>query len=366
MDPRLRLVDVVVAGDRITIGWSDGSTDAVTPTWLRDACHCTECRGAAGGQRRFDLASLPDDLSVTHAAIGEGGLEVTFAGGHRGLVPDGVIALRLPGPGRPRWGGEHAATLRERCTHHEGDLTDFLVDLDRFGLAMVDGLPHQRGQVARFATRFGFVRETNYGREFDVTAAPDPANLANSTGGLAVHTDNPYRDPVPTVQLLHCIEASGRGGATRLVDGWAAAERLAAADPGAFEALTRCDVSFRYVDDGVDLQARGRLIELGHGGAVVAVRMNNRSMEPPDLPAADLDAFYAAYRAFAAALAEPDAVVELTLRPGELVALDNRRVLHGRSGFPAGSRRLLQGCYADIDAVRSAVRVSGAAGTRRC
>ena len=188
-------------------------------------------------------------------------------------------------------------------------------------------------------------------------AEPDPANLANSADALPVHTDNPYRDPLPTVQLLHCISASGFGGATLLVDGWAAAERLAVTDPKAFDLLTTHDIPFRYVDDGVDLRARARLIELDSAGEVVGVRMNNRSMEPPDLATELLEPFYAAYRAFAAALADPSGVVELTLRPGELLAFDNRRVLHGRSGFAAGSRRLLQGCYVDIDAIRSSVRV---------
>ncbi|NDH87932.1 MAG: gamma-butyrobetaine,2-oxoglutarate dioxygenase, partial [Actinobacteria bacterium] len=49
-----------------------------------------------------------------------------------------------------------------------------------------------------------------------------------------------------------------------------------------------------------------------------------------------------------------DHAVELTLRPGELVAFDNRRVLHGRRAFRSSARRHLQGCYIDIDAIRSA------------
>ena len=114
---------------------------------------------------------------------------------------------------------------------------------------------------------------------------------------------------------------------------------------------------FRFVDESVDLQSRGRLIEVDDHGEVVGVRMNNRSMVPLDLPADELDVFYAAYRAFAAVLAEPSATVEFTLQPGELVAFDNRRVMHGRSTYSPQRRRLLQGCYIDIDTVRSAVLV---------
>ena len=71
------------------------------------------------------------------------------------------------------------------------------------------------------------------------------------------------------------------------------------------------------------------------------------------------DAFYAAYRAFVDLLDADDHAIEITLQPGELVAFDNRRVLHGRRAFRSTSRRHLQGCYIDIDAIRSAALVAG-------
>ena len=32
------------------------------------------------------------------------------------------------------------------------------------------------------------------------------------TRAILPHTDNPYRDPVPTVQLLHCLSTADDGG----------------------------------------------------------------------------------------------------------------------------------------------------------
>jgi hypothetical protein len=58
---------------------------------------------------------------------------------------------------------------------------------------------------------FGCVRETNYGRLFDVVSVENPSNLAYTGLALGSHTDNPYRDPVPQLQLLHCLEGGGRG-----------------------------------------------------------------------------------------------------------------------------------------------------------
>ncbi len=82
--------------------------------------------------------------------------------------------------------------------------------------------------VAEVGDRLGFVRTTNYGKLFDVISVPDPNNLANTALGLGVHSDNPYRDPTPGVQLLHCLVSDAPGGDSLLVDGFAAAEQLRA------------------------------------------------------------------------------------------------------------------------------------------
>ena len=44
----------------------------------------------------------------------------------------------------------------------------------------------------------------------------------------------------------------------------------------------------------------------------------------------------------------------------ELVAFDNRRVLHGRRAFHSTERRHFQGCY--IDAIHSTVRLASTLG----
>lgn len=80
-------------------------------------------------------------------------------------------------------------------------------------------------------------------------------------------------------------------------------------------------------------------------------------MEPPDIPADALQGWYDAYRAFCTILASEEAAIEITLQPGDLIVFDNRRVLHGRSAFAVTDRRHLQGCYADIDAIRSSIRL---------
>ena len=141
----------------------------------------------------------------------------------------------------------------------------------RYGCALLRGVPVSPGMVLEVAATFGYVRETNYGRLFDVRVEPDPDNLAFTSREIAPHTDNPYRDPVPTLQLLHCLRDARSNGAvagadTGLVDGFAAAAALRAADPESFGVLTGTPVPFGYIDKETELTARQPLISLSPRG----------------------------------------------------------------------------------------------------
>ena len=130
-----------------------------------------------------------------------------------------------------------------------------LRDLERYGFALLHQVPVEKGQVAAVGDRLGHVRVTNYGRLFDVVSLPNPNNLAFTAVGLGVHTDNPYRDPTPGLQLLHCLESDAPGGETMLVDGFRAAEELRRRHPEDFAVLARLPLSFHFADANADLKA---------------------------------------------------------------------------------------------------------------
>jgi gamma-butyrobetaine dioxygenase len=241
------------------------------------------------------------------------------------------------------------------------------------GFALLSGVDPEPGTVLRVAETFGFVRETNYGRLFDVRVVADPANLAFTSRAIAPHTDNPYRDPVPTLQLLHCLRDAPVGGDTGLVDGFAAAAALRAADPASFRVLAATPWPFAYADETTELRAVQPLITLTADGRITAVRLNNRSLRPLLLPLDRAAAAYAAYRAWAELLSRPEFLLTLRLAPGDCLVFDNTRVLHARTAFtapggaPAGddpssddpvpAERHLQGCYADLDGLLSTLAV---------
>jgi gamma-butyrobetaine dioxygenase len=74
------------------------------------------------------------------------------------------------------------------------------------------------------------------------------------------------------------------------------------------------------------------------------------------MPADHVPRFYRALRLFAGVLHDPKFMVATKMEVGELVAFDNRRVLHGRTGFSSAVRHL-QGCYVDRDGLFSKIAV---------
>ena len=132
----------------------------------------------------------------------------------------------------------------------------------RFGFVIFEGVPTTPGTVLKVGATFGFTRETNFGALFDVRSTPNATDLAYTSVALDPHTDNPYRAPVPGIQLLHCLVNETSGGLSTLVDGFAVAEALRAADPAAFAVLSSTPVRFKYLDADTELTASAPPIEL--------------------------------------------------------------------------------------------------------
>ena len=346
--------------------------------WLRDNCPCPECLDPGTGQKLNDITGIPNELAITLVEDAGESVLVTFGPDqHRSVFSRSWLAshalgtdgsgdgdgrteddkdLWLPADLDPETGLPAMSWPR----YLAGGKARALEAVLRLGFVLLRDVPAEPGTVLDVAASFGYVRQTNYGRLFDVRVEPAPGNLAYTSRAIRPHTDNPYRDPAPTVQLLHCLRAAGEGGDTGLVDGFAAAAELRATDAESFGALAKTPVSFGYVDKETELRASLPLIQLSPRGRVRGVRFNNRSMRPLRRPYAEVTAFYSAYRRWAELLARPERQLNLRLAPGDCLVFDNTRVLHARTAFsmsPGSPGRHLQGCYADLDGLASTLAV---------
>jgi gamma-butyrobetaine dioxygenase len=346
------------------------------PVWLRDNCSCGSCRDPRSGQKLFAIAEIPSDLRVAAIEESAHNITVVFApDGHRSeFSRDWLSAAaqlgRHVGDGRTEsektlWSTADfdavpsctwSAYLRDDTIRARN-----LRQIQEIGFLLLRDVPCVDEAVLTVATTFGYVRETNYGRLFDVRVVAAPNNLAFTSQAITPHTDNPYRDPVPTMQLLHCLQNAAAGGETGLVDGFKAAATLRMEEPEAFEVLTRTSVTFAFSSEDAELRADRPIIETDGAGRIRGIRFNNRSMQPLALPYDEAVDFYRAYRLFADYLNRPQAQLDLRLDAGDCLIFDNTRILHARTAFADADhhlgRRHLQGCYADLDALASEIAV---------
>jgi gamma-butyrobetaine dioxygenase len=368
----LRLERVEREARDLICHWADGHRGHFHAIWLRDNCGCAECRDPGTGHRLLDVLSIPDDIAPETARLSTGGdLEIIWApGGHKSRYEAGWLrahsysdAQRLRRRRQPvLWGAEITGKLPvfAHAEVRSGEEAQFrwLSAVRDYGFALLRGVPAVSGEVERIAALVGYIRETNYGRTFDVISMPRPTHLAYTPRALAVHVDNPYRVPTPGLQMLLCIEAAAEGGDTVLVDGFRVADELRQADPASYALLTRVPMSFGYRDSDTDLYARQPVIALDTDGQVSAIHFNDRAAAPLDASASDVEPFYQAYRQFARLTRDPALELRFQLAPDDLLFFDNQRALHGRTAFdPRSGRRFLQGCYLDRDGLESRLRV---------
>lgn len=361
-------IDCAFTAEAVRLRWHGESTEFPS-IWLRD--NCRSDRDQESGQRLIDIADLPMAPRIRQASLADGWLHVAWEGESEAARFElGWLRAHAPGSGhgrpelsaRPWLDGATLNATRDfswiSLPALEGDRArrlDWLMHLLADGIAFVSDVPSRDQAILAAVSPVGLVLDTNYGRVFDVRSVPQPENLAYSDRGLGLHTDNPYRDPVPGFQALHCLISSAEGGESIFADGFALAGELKRTHPEAYATLIRTPVPFHYRSKDAELYSEKPLIEVAAGGELRAIHYNNRSVAPLRLPARELAAFYAAYRALATLLRDSRFHLHTKLRDGDLVVFDNRRILHGRTGFTSALRpRHLQGCYLARDSVLNA------------
>lgn len=367
----MKTVQVSKDGGVLTLENSNGDMLRYHAIWLRDNAWDAQTRAPGNGQRLIALRDIPADTRITSAALSGSRLTVHFVPENKTVDYDTAWlqahAYDRPARQAPGWVASTTSTwdsgLMNAVPTADLDtvrtqavaLRDWLAQVRRYGFGKLTGGPIEPGALLQVAKLFGYVRETNYGVYFEVRTEVNPSNLAYTSLGLQAHTDNPYRDPVPTLQILYCLENSAEGGENMVVDGFRAAQRLKEENPAWFSLLTQHCARYEYAGEtGVCLRSRRPMIELAPDGELVGIRFNNRSTAAiTDVPFAQMADYYAAYRRLGQIIDDPAMEVTFKLAPGECFLVDNTRVLHARKGYSGSGKRWLQGCYPDKDGLLS-------------
>ena len=368
-------VKVINSGKAILLSPKNGASLRFHSTWLRDNALDTKTRDKNNGQRLITVSDIPVKTYIKSASLDKKSKEITinFLPKKKQVIfstnwlKNNAYDKKQVGskvwinPDLKIWSKntlKHIPIINYKTAKSNKKLLiNWLKSLNSFGFAKITGCEKKTGTVIKIAKLFGYVRETNYGKYFDVKSKTNAINLAYTNHGLQAHTDNPYRNPVPTIQILHCIKNSTKGGETKVIDGFNAALHLKKKNKKYFDLLSKYCARFEFKrKKNIHLKSRFPMIKLSPDRELIAIHFNNRSIAPlTDVPYNDMLNYYKAYRKFSKIIDDPKMAIKFKLKEGDCFIVDNTRVLHARTAYSGTGSRLLQGCYADKDGLLSKI-----------
>lgn len=342
----------------------------VPGVWLRDHCQCNNCVHQSTKQRlieTFDV--IPSDISTAQGYIKEddNGFEVIWSDGHQSYYAKEWLELagmkaKSRSPERQGlteitfWSGDSISS-NPPCIDYAAIMSsgsgvlEWLSLIRRYGFSYVSNCPMSPEATQRMMERISFIRPTHYGGFYDFTSDLSKGDTAYTSLAIGPHTDTTYFSDPAGLQLFHLLShTGGSGGASQLVDGFAAAHDLLIEDPDAYETLSTVRVhSHASGNDDSSItpyQTFPVLVHDPQNGHLQQVRWNTTDRAAIDLPLEEMDKWYDAARKWTDLLRKREYWSQLV--PGRPVIFDNWRVLHGRSEF-TGKRRMCGGYIARDD-----------------
>tara|TARA_B100000902_G_scaffold390222_1_gene438798 strand:- start:53 stop:1153 length:1101 start_codon:yes stop_codon:yes gene_type:complete len=343
-----------------------GSRNEIHPFWLRERVNGGDFVDKRTQQRLFDPTELNKNIEIDHLNLSKDFLEVTFKDGtYTKLAIESILkefsnVNEIKFIDKIKWD----STLKDINNFEfkdgifeEQEMYKALINFYKYGFVIFKKVPIRDNFIVNFANSIGSIRRTNFGEFFDVKSKPNPNDLAYTSLPLAPHTDNPYRKPVPCIQMLHCIENEVSGGFSTLVDGYTVTQELKKKFPNYYKILTEIKIRFQFIDQSVVLEDWAEMIQLDENGEFKQVRFSPRLDFVPLIDRDKLELYYSARKKISELYNSDEYRLEFKLSPGDLLMMDNHRLLHGRTTYDANEgNRFLQGCYIDYDSTEGKLK----------
>ena len=355
------------SGGIILFGEADQSIN-LHPLWIRERLNSPNDIDPISHQRTYEPAELPADLTIKKVTLADNNnINISFSDGYSSSFDLAQIEREIgwiEDPEAPPIPQSWTTSLTERSEVDWNELDEparlkqMLEGFLRYGFCIMQNTPTDRNALLELAGRFGYVRDTHWGQIFNVEMKPEATDIAYTDAALSAHTDNPYREPIPGIQFLHCLKNEVSGGFSTLVDGIALIKRLAEEAPEQAALLETVNVRYRYDGPAAILENWGPMVERDHRGIVYRIRLSPRLDYVPAMEKNKLDMFYAARRRLHQLANDDEFQISFPFKEGTLLMMDNYRLLHGRTSFNGKQgHRHLQGCYTDHDGVTSLYRM---------
>ena len=345
---------------------SKGLKKEIHPFWLRERVNGEKFVDKSTQQRLFDPTQLQENIQIKNLSLCNDFLEVNFNDGASTKIA--VIDIfkefssinEIKQIEKIKWdfsfSEQNTFEFDENLFETE-EMYKALINFYQYGFVIFKNVPTRDNFIVKFANSIGSVRRTNFGEFFNVQSKLNPNDLAYTSLNLAPHTDNPYRNPVPCIQILQCIENEVSGGLSTLVDGYTVSEKLKQEFTDYYKILTEIKIRFQFIDQTIVLEDWAEMIQLDESGNFKQVRFSPRLDFVPLIDKEKLELFYSARKKLSELYNSENYKIEFKLLPGDLLMMDNYRLLHGRTKYDASEgNRFLQGCYIDYDSTEGRLK----------
>lgn len=360
----------------VTVDWHDGTNSRFHSVWLRHNCHCSECMQDYSGQRLLDGSKISPKILIEKIYINESGcsLNIKWEGSdHLGVIPleflkKNCYTNRKCQEHKESKHGTHRKTIPELVykdvINSRSGILRWIKHINTEGLCLLKHVPIEEGMVGKVAACIAPLQETIYGTIFDVVNTANPINVAYSNAQLDFHMDLVYYESPPGLQFLHCLKFDScvTGGESTFLDVFKVAGEFRKEHPKDFDILTSVPATFKKIhynrEEPVHMTYQRPHIMLNHEKKITNVNWAPAFEGPLSVSESDVEPYYEAYYKFFKAIRSSPHIIEVKLHEGDLVAFNNRMILHGRNSFDLnGGARHFQGCYVNIDAYKSKIHV---------
>ncbi|XP_069505063.1 trimethyllysine dioxygenase, mitochondrial-like isoform X2 [Ambystoma mexicanum] len=323
--------------------------------WLRDHCRSDSSYNWKTNQRILDTASVNLNIRPTDVRVDDSMVYLTWPDGHltnyslAWLMENSYEEQQRQPRCQTLWNAEIykraqvASTPYQRLLDTEEGLKELLANFLRYGIAFVDGVPPDEESTELVSRRVGLIRETFYGRSWFIANDYSREDVGFTDQALDLHNDASNMQEPLGVLVFHCLEHSGAGGLSVLVDGFHAAEQVRQRNPEHFELLSTVPMRYEYTekDNGIRMCADTPVLSvLPSTHLPYMIRYNNFDRCPINkVPHDVVRRWYASYQDFTREIRKPENKLTFKLNPGTILFIDNWRMLHGREAF-TGSRKL--------------------------
>ena len=366
-----RIFSVQREKDHLSVVWSNGTTNKYHYVWLRDNCRAESRFDHRTGERIARSEDIPANLTALAAQVVGYGLRIQWSDGKEDSHFTGSFLLEyaydqptnLSLPTVIPWGSEYRDAVSTfdygRVMGDDAFAIEMIAAFKTYGLIKLTNSGSADGEVERFANRISYVREIAFDRVANIKVSLDPYNIGFTDQALPLHTDCSGYSWPPNVMVFHCIQNEVTGGESHYVDGEKVLDYLKHHAPRALDILTSVEVEYRLYADNADTITKAPPIILNGDGYLKLMRYANWTVQPiKSVPFEMVPEYYDAHRALSAAVNDPANIFAYRCEQGDMLIINNHRVLHGRGAFDSsGGVRHFQQVFMELDDLDGFTRI---------